>query len=231
MASVTPGCGKRHRHQEDCWTGDPHIFLVLTKRPNRMFQVLTEVLPNYVGEFFPGDSPLCSALEAGRWPLANVWLGVTVEDQEQADKRIPLLLQAPATLRFLSVEPMLGRIALEQSWWKGSPPYLPWHGAIPNTWLHWVICGGESGPRSKPMHPDWVRNLRDQCQEARVPFFFKQWGEWAPDCFCQTLFPHKNIPRPEPGRMGIMFRCGKKAAGRLLDGRTWDEMPFIENPL
>jgi len=94
--------------------------------------------------------------------------------------------------------------------------------------LDWVICGGESGPNARPMHPDWVRDLRDQCNAAGVPFLFKQWGEWAPDCLCDTPTPCREIDRPQPGLMGCMFRCGKKNAGRELDGRTWDEYPEVE---
>lgn len=88
--------------------------------------------------------------------------------------------------------------------------------------LDWVIVGGESGPNARPMHPDWVRSLRDQCAAAGIPFMFKQWGEWAPDCLCDRLTGCAETPRPEPGKMGCMFRCGKKAAGRLLDGCEWN---------
>lgn len=91
--------------------------------------------------------------------------------------------------------------------------------------LDWVICGGETGSGARPMNPDWVRSLRDQCQEATVPFFFKSWGEWAPDCLCGTKKPHPETPRPTPGHMGCMFKCGKANSGRSIDKRTWDEVP------
>lgn len=92
-------------------------------------------------------------------------------------------------------------------------------------YVDWVICGGETGQGARPMNPDWVRSLRDQCQEATVPFFFKSWGEWAPDCLCGTKKPHPETPRPAPGHMGCMFKCGKANSGRSIDKRTWDEVP------
>lgn len=136
-------------------------WLLLTKRPEHIMYVLRS-------EFNSASFP------------SNVWLGTSVENQAAADKRVPELLNAPATVRFLSCEPLLGPVDLSQ-------------------WLHrisWVIVGGESGTQARPMDPDWARSLRDQCQAAGVPFLFKQWG----------------------GR-------NKKAAGRELDGRTWDEIP------
>ena len=149
----------------------------------------------------------------GSWPLSNVWLGVTAENQEQADKRIPLLLDTPAAVRFVSVEPMLEGVDLERwfyckhcrdddYWGKGAvdDPLSsamggrPWRECC--TGLDWVICGGESGPGARPMKPEWARNLRDQCVAAGVLFHFKQWG-------------------------GV----NKKKAGRVLQGRTWEQMP------
>ena len=152
------------------------------------------------------------------WPPKNVWLGVSVEDQRRAVERIPSLLATPAAVRFLSVEPLLGPIDLS--------PYL--HK------LDWVIVGGESGPKARPVHPDWVRSLRDQCQAAGVPFFFKQWGEWSPEGD-----PGDTASRNgETHRVGgdeihsfddiQVYRVGKKRAGRELDGRRWDEMPRLE---
>ena len=146
----------------------------------------------------------------------NAWAGTTVEDQRRADERIPALLQVPARVRFLSMEPLLGPVDLS-GYTMGGVPAVP---------LHWVIAGGESGPNARPMHPEWVRSLRDQCIQADVPFHFKQWGEWAPDCLCGKSGVCRTTPRPAgtyPG--GVMFRCGKHRAGRLLDGRAWDEVP------
>ena len=118
---------------------------------------------------------------------ARVWAGTSAGLQVTANKNIPQLLRVPAAKLFLSAEPLLGSVDISI--------YLP-H-------LDWVIVGGESGPRARPMQPDWARSLRDQCRAKGVPFFFKQWGQ------------HDQTGRP----------AGKKVAGRLLDGRTWDEVP------
>jgi len=133
----------------------------------------------------------------------------------------------------LSIEPCLGAIDLASQQimiGDGRPFFNPLtgieerSGMARNERISWVICGGETGPRARPMNPSWVRSLRDQCQAAGVPFFFKQWGEWHPNCLCDTKEPHPTTPRPEPGEPGVMFRCGKEA-GRLLDNRLWDEVP------
>lgn len=188
-----------------------------------------------------------ASLLDGQSPLPNVWLGTTTENQATADERIPHLLRCPAPVRFVSVEPMLGPVNLspwigdvvvEEPYEAGSgKPVLKCADVVDEftiaEWiekLDWVICGGESGPSARPMHPDWARDLRDQCTAAGVPFFFKQWGAWSP-VNAETL-GGSNVP----GRTKIhtyfvggtdqyMARVGKKAAGRLLDGRTWDEYP------
>jgi protein gp37 len=125
----------------------------------------------------------------------HVWIGTSVENQVAADERIPMLLRIPAAQRFLSCEPLLGPVDIT---------------ALGTEYIDWVICGGESGPEARPMQASWARDLRDQCRIAspRVKFFFKQWGEWG------TM-----------GEDERMVRLGKKLAGRLLDGRTWDEVP------
>jgi protein gp37 len=152
-----------------------HTFMVLTKRP--------ENIPD--GLVFP----------------PNVWLGTTAENQEMADKRIQMMPKVKASVRFLSLEPLLGPVDLSR-----------WIGGL-------VIVGGETGPGARPMHPDWVRSIRDQCQAAGVPFFFKGWGEWGqcPYCkkgeYCVTCDSTK------------MVRVGRRAAGRLLDGREHNEFP------
>lgn len=130
-------------------------------------------------------------------PLPNLWLGVTVCNQQEADEKIPLLLQTPAAKRFVSIEPMLGAVNLTQiktktCTWDTLADYAGGEKEGPS--LDWVICGGETGPGARPMHPDWVRSLRDQCHSAEVPFFFKG-----------------------------MIENGKKT--RLLDGREWNEVP------
>jgi len=171
-------------------------------------------------------------------PPKNIWLGATICNQDEADRDIPKLLATPAVLRFLSVEPMLGPIDLYNGdpdprlggirakntfigdWWEpGDDQSLP-----PRHGVDWVICGGESGPRARAMNPDWVRSLRDQCQAAEVPFFFKQWGAWAPNCLCNRDTGHKETPRPEPGGPGVMFRC-QAEGGRKIDEREWSEVP------
>jgi protein gp37 len=152
-----------------------------------------------------------------RFRPGNIWIGTSVEDQQRADERIPALLKIPARVRFLSCEPLLG------------PVDFGWD-SLQNGWqaseIHWVIAGGESGPGARPMHPDWPRGLRDQCQAAGVAFLFKQWGEWAPcpigdgpDLVTDAVFAKG------PGHDGEVWRVGKKPAGRLLDGREWNEFP------
>jgi len=140
------------------------------------------------------------------WP-PNVWLGTTVENQRWAERRVPELTRSPAAVRFLSCEPLLGPIDLR-----------PWL----STSVHWVIVGGESGAKSRPSHPQWVRELRDQCVATGVPFHFKQWGNWAP--------LNGDVPRGSVSRVNLrdgerMIRLSKAAAGRILDGQTWDGFP------
>lgn len=167
-------------------------------------------------------------------PPANIWLGATVVNQEEADRDIPKLLAVPARVRFLSIAPMLGPISLD-CW--------PVYGEDERPLLHWVICGGESGPKARPMHPEWARGLRDQCSAAGVPFLFTQWGEWAPAESVadddERKLPERWLrldgTEPAPGSgvdfFGgdeVLYRLGKKAAGRLLDGRTHDGFPGQE---
>jgi hypothetical protein len=186
------------------------------------------------------------------WPLKNCWLGVSVEDQAAADARIPHLLQTPAALRFVSVEPMLGPVKIPDkalcpcSYCVGGKPH-PYCAGQPR--IDWVICGGETGPSARPMHPAWARDLRDQCIAAGVPFFFKQWGDWAPcgpvedsaDFFGSRVVQSNSggwssvSHYLQTGRfadMGddvIMERAGKARAGHLLDGREWRQFPHINH--
>lgn len=147
-------------------------FQILTKRPERM------------REFFRRIPQI--------WPLPNLWLGVTAENQEAADERIPLLLQTPAAVRFVSYEPALGPVDLRAV---STANVSAAAGNKLSDCLHWVIAGGESGPHARPMHPNWVRSIRDQCAGAGVPFFFKGWGEhgtcWAtmPHMIADELYP------------------------------------------
>lgn len=170
----------------------PHLdWLMLTKRP----QNAPRALPD------------------------NVWIGTTVENQTEADRRIPHLLRAPARIRFLSVEPMLGPVDLERVWMDRVEHRFGDSANLPG--LSWVICGGESGPGARPMQPDWARSLRDQCNAAGVAFHFKQWGNWHSDALLYTDMSG-NCPPPN-------MNIGKKAAGRMLDGRTWDELPGADS--
>lgn len=199
------------------------------------------------------------------WPLPNVWLGVSVESQQWADIRIPALLETPAAVRWISAEPLLGPLDLDGkvewhggrdrlTYWLGrGRPYFP--PGEPGSMLSgpmsdkpsldWVVVGGESGPGARPMHPDWVRTIRDQCEEAATPFLFKQWGAW-------TSGAVDRVPTSDPYAPGSIrhqgwvdldgalhhfgeyyadegwqhvWRVGKGKAGRVLDGRTHDGYP------
>jgi protein gp37 len=176
----------------------PHLdWLLLTKRPQNVMPFLRDTLN-----------------EASFPP--NVWIGTSVEDQAAADERIPHLLSIPARVRFLSCEPLLGPVDLSE--WLRFGELTP-YGARP---IHWVIVGGESGHGARPMHPDWARSLRDQCQAAGVAFFFKQWGEYAPRVVRPPVMTAEGLIFSP---LEITTRMGKAAAGRVLDGRTWDEFP------
>lgn len=237
-----------------------HIFQVLTKRPERMLEWFGKKITNTMSKQACWTAPwrvwrqsTDVQIEAKRetfnpfhwagdereeiapWPLPNVWLGVSVENQATADARIPLLLQTPAAVRFISAEPLLGPISLR---WKNSTfdphprherPNPDERGRVSTNEydglreLDWVICGGESGPGARPMHPDWARSLRDQCAAAGVPFFFKQFGEFAPARLqhIQGAVNHTNGRyhfELDPDCKGEPRRLGKKVAGALLDG-------------
>lgn len=238
-----------------------HTFLMLTKRPSRMAEYIDEISANPADRlgvcayYLTGRNDeaqcqvansinccLCEGKNLG-WPLKNVWLGVTVEDQKRADERIPILLSIPAAKRFISVEPMLGPINTDY--------YLAPRGydcscghsvhyskdpieeidlgaeVVPvcedcnggATWIgydhkiDWVICGGENGQGARPMHPDWVRSLRDQCEAAYVPFFFKGWGD----------NPHQSEYDEPCGMVNASMQA--KHNGCVLDGREWKEAP------
>lgn len=150
------------------------------------------------------------------WPYENVWLGVSVENQETADERIPLLLQCPAAVRWISAEPLLG--PLDLGWFLSTNV---WENGVAvrgsdyghGVRLDWVVTGGESGPAARPMHPDWARSLRDQCAAAGVPFFFKQNGEYV--SVSEVAGPGEHFEFPDGA---TVRRVGKKLAGRLLDG-------------
>jgi protein gp37 len=148
------------------------------------------------------------------WP-ANVWLGTTAETQLWADRRIPALLENNAVVRFLSCEPLLGPLDL-QVWLKKQSGKAS---------LDWIIAGGESGTHARPMHPEWVRSIQRQCRVAGVAFHFKQWGNWAPVAACHADSAARSTIVSEASSTIEMRRLTKRAAGRLLDGKEWDELP------
>lgn len=191
------------------------------------------------------------------WPLPNVWLGVSVEDQARADERIPLLLDTPAAVRWISAEPLLGPVDLQhiddgcsdprnvlRSWSAEEQAAQYGEGFEGSPGLNWVVVGGESGPGARPMHPDWARNLRDQCAAHGVPFMFKQWGVWAPgenathtlgrttdgatwfnDGWLYETFTAAASEGLHIDDEPTVWRAGKKAAGRRLDGVQHDGYP------
>jgi protein gp37 len=234
-----------------------HTFQILTKRAERMLAYLRMVEEEkdmerwrQYADIYAG-AMRCTDWPEPEWPLPN---------QKAADERIPLLLQTPAAVRFVSAEPLLGPVQLDDiviqeklCEWHFSAlgddgnveDDADFHGAH----LDWVICGGESGPGARPMHPDRARSLRDQCVAAGVPFFFKQWGEWAPFSMAKVhefLEAHPGLSmktsttlikrdgtqvRPycmkdAPGHE--MVRVGKRAAGDLLDGVQWHQFPVVQ---
>ena len=221
-----------------------HTFQVLTKRAERMFEYLSD--PDRLQKIYAQWSAVSgTSAEAHGWPLPNVHIGISVEDQKAADARLPFLVNTPAVIRFLSCEPLLGFInlygALKTCWripgkysdWREAPySEVTWHrqALVLQGWkpgVDWVIAGGESGPGARPMHPDWARCLRDQCVAVSIPFLFKQWGEWFPT-FCDAGCPQVTVKEGFTFPTGQhMWRVGKKAAGRRLDGREWNEMPAL----
>ncbi|GLY21662.1 phage Gp37/Gp68 family protein [Micromonospora sp. NBRC 101691] len=210
-----------------------HTYQVLTKRPDRMARIVNDLA--WRSSVYLRESTLDlrgPARDIPPWPLPNVWLGTSVEDQKAADLRLPALLDTPAAVRWLSCEPLLGPVNLGQWLDRVEPDGHEYDQAVGNiSWyrrrLGWVVVGGESGHRARPMHPDWARSLRDQCVDAEIPFFFKQWGNWVPpsqmpeDTFMSWDVENGTgaYDRDQP------WRVGKKAAGRSLDGRTWDQYP------
>ena len=190
-----------------------HTFQILTKRPRRTLDWFRTFRPE-------------SRTNNVEWPLKNVWLGVSIENQKTADERRDAFRQTPAAVKFVSYEPALGLVD-----WAG------WE------FIDWLIVGGESGPKARPMHPVRARGARNWATAAGVPFFFKQWGEWYPREWGDLI----KLPKPRQdsqSRLGYFFgdefhrggswegkqnmACvGKKAAGRLLDGREYNEMPEV----
>ena len=212
------------------WRAD--LFRLIDETPNLDWLVLTK-RPELVNQF------LRDVLNEASFP-PNVWIGTSVEDQKTADERIPHLLSIPASVRFLSMEPLLGAVDLTkyQPFCHTLDDYQAARGIL-SSWISWVIVGGDSGPHARPMHPDWVRSIRDQCVDAGVPFFFKQWGEWLPSTHVRpgTAYGSTHVwawpwASNEPGELHgdttMMVRLGKKAAGRILDGQEWSQFPQMQ---
>ncbi|MFF3730997.1 DUF5131 family protein [Streptomyces sp. NPDC002476] len=237
-----------------------HTYQVLTKRHGRMRALLNS--KDFVAAVRAETHALNrdAALGRGqRWPLPNLWMGVSVEDQRTANTRVPALLGTPAARRFISAEPLLGPVDLTRISYRGDTAYVVdaldgqygerephtsfWYGLAGLEPIDWVIAGGESGPKSRPMHPAWARSLRDQCSKSRrrVPFLFKQWGEyrpfWRPDtdgrpspepALYVSAETGQALPEaevPDTGSWQGVYRLGKKKAGNELDGRTWLQAP------
>lgn len=204
------------------WRED--LFALINATPNLDWLLLTKRI---------GNVPAMVSIIPG-WLPSNVWLGATIVNQAEADRDIPKLLAVPAHRRFLSMEPLLGPVDLTAIPISGHGHHefdpvvtanvLARKEAYPPLpQVDWVIVGGESGPGARPMSPDWASRLRDQCQAAGVPFLFKQWGEWLP-----MLGQVEGVTVREKSTTAdgwVMGHAGKKAAGRLLDGRTWDGFP------
>lgn len=204
-----------------------HTYQILTKRPKRMKEYVER-------RFLKLESIV---------PLKNVWLGVTAENQETANERIPILLDTPASLRFVSVEPMVGSINLDMmivqdtGRFRGIVSSLMGKKTLWDTKnligeedinkLDWVICGGESGPKARPIDPEWIKSLRDQCRFTDTPFFFKQWGEYID--LSQVTSPDLQIKGDTYSLLSngalTLWRCGKKAAGNMIDGEIIEMFP------
>lgn len=258
-----------------------HTFQVLTKRSARMrayidgrirmlcgniggcaVEIMLEHTSTTSGEVkttFPQRANEAREIVLARLrdgALPNVWLGVSAEDQDRANQRVPDLLATPAAVRFVSAEPLLGPILFEEAWhgdnaldsecwgecaWceNGHPPLHncqrgkgDWEKG--RSGLDWIIVGGESGPNARPMHPEWARLIRDECAAAGVPFHYKQAGAWAALDGDDGEWPSDAgslIRLRWDGSRGPdghpMQRVGKKAAGRLLDGVEHNAMPEI----
>ena len=197
MSCVTTDCGKRHEHEAKCYQGDPHQFLILTKRADRMRRVMESELADYAGNYLPGDCALNIGFE-GKWPPDNWWFGVSVCGPED-DEKISVVLNVPAAHRWLSLEPLLGPIDFTEygpeicfnrlRGYDGSDPPIPGIDA--------VVAGCESSPGARPTGPNWFRDIRDACAEANVPFYLKQ-----------------------------MMVDGKLVHLPYLDGRQYTELPW-----
>lgn len=172
-----------------------HTFLVLTKRAQRLNLMTSDRL---------------RVSRTDTWPIKNLWLGITVCNQQEMEAKGKDFFSVPGN-KFLSLEPLLSKVII--------PPWV-----IEKHLLSAVICGGETGPGARPMHPDWVRSVRDQCAAAGVPFFLKSLGEWL---FCDDMIDRGMSWREDKHEFFEGFRrVGKQTAGRLLVGRTHNDLPW-----
>jgi len=252
----------------------PHVFQILTKRADRMREHMTTRRAQIAAAAYrAAHNRICAggladAIENGsNWPLPNVWLGISAEDQATANERIPDLLATPAEVRWISAEPLLDRIdlaSIRTMKFRGAEGVNAFTGDLmdfmgepvgkTNT-IDWMVVGGESGPKARPMNPDWVIELEIQCEQSGIPFHLKQWGEWISyDNFGANGWQHtrmkggKNLGKLVFGGFGqstlsdreyetrypwatehrpgpCMVRVGKKAAGRKLFGKVYDAYP------
>ena len=157
---------------------------------------------------------------SGKWPQ-NIWLGTSAENQLWLDRRVEHLLEHDVVVCFISAEPLLGPLALQ--------PWLAAPGSL-QPGINWVIAGGESGPDSRSMNPAWPEDIRDQCNEADVPFHFKQWGHWAPEELIAEGISARAQRMNVIGRDGRsiqLVKVGKAKGGRELGGTTWDQVPEL----
>ena len=197
------------------WKYSWHTYYLLTKRPERLLQLLQQNPPEGLRDFNSTNFP-------------HVVFGISAEDQRAAQERMPLLVQVPLApaQRFVSAEPLIG--PLDLSAWIDQ--------------IGWVIAGGESGKHARPMHPDWPRQLRDQCADAGIAYHFKQWGEWstAEPAERETITVTENgttlyrlgkqaakakYPETRTQQGATFHRIGRKKAGRVLDGEYWNARP------
>lgn len=202
----------------DGWRMD--LFELISRTPHLDWLIVTKRVGNVV--------PMCSHSVLMLDALTDrVWLGATVCNQDEADRDIPKLLSIPARVRFLSMEPLLGLVRLNRFLGAKLPapyPFLVSADSPAPRGVDWVVVGGESGPKARPMHPDWACSLRDQCAAAEVPFLFKQWGEWAPMMgrVEGVAVAARKFTQPDGTIMG---RAVNKTSYRLLDGALHDGYP------
>lgn len=232
------------RWRDDLWHWielTPHLdWLLLTKRPQN------------IAKFLPDPRTGVKPWDDG-WP--NVWLGTTAENQTELNRRAPHLARVPAAVRFLSCEPLLDELDLTAIRYREEDAGIRWNALTAEAWvensesasaysnssdgvprLDWIIAGGESGPGARPMHPAWARKLRDDCTAAGVPFLFKQWGDWHPHQQPLADGSINALGNPDDlhgrwhsfGDGQSAWRTGKMAAGRFLDGATYDGFPQVQ---